>query len=96
MLFFVLTGCGSLAEREVTVIDGNSTVTLTTRERLPILILAEVGITPQPIDRVLVNGVPQRLKEEINTIGKIQLELRRAVKMKSSRQMASGEYLHPR
>lgn len=74
-----LAGCGLPPEREVTVIDGNSTVTLSTRERLPILIFAEAGVTPQPIDRALVNGVPQPLDEEIKTDGAIQLELRRAV-----------------
>lgn len=57
-------------------------MTLTTHETLPILILAEAGITPQPVDRVLVNGVPQGLEEEITTNGNTQLELRRAVKVK--------------
>ena len=78
----LLAGCGSIKEREVTVIDGGANITLTTRETLPILILAEAGITPQPIDRVLVNGVPQGLEEEIKADGKIQLELRRAVKVR--------------
>lgn len=76
-----LAGCGSLAEREVTVIDGNTSVTLTTDEALPILILSEAGITPQPIDRVLVNGIPQGLEEEITATGNIRLELRRAMKV---------------
>lgn len=78
----LLAGCGSITEREVTVIDSGTSVTLTTRETLPILILAEAGITPQPIDRVLVNGVPQGLEDEIKVDGKIQLELRRAVKVR--------------
>ena len=78
---FFLAGCGSLAEREVIVIDGDTSITLTTSETLPILILSEAGIMPQPIDRVLVNGVPQGLEEEIKADGKIHLELRRAVKV---------------
>lgn len=57
-------------------------MTVTTHERLPILILAEAGITPQPDDRVLVNGAPQGLEEEITANGNIQLELRRAMKVK--------------
>ncbi len=81
-IIILIAGCGSKAEREVKVIDGDTSTTLTTSETLPILILSEAGITPQPIDRVLVNGVPLKLEEEITIDGNIQLELRRAVKIK--------------
>lgn len=57
-------------------------MTLTTHETLPILILVEAGITPLPIDRVLVNGVLLGLEEEITADGNIQLELRRAMRVK--------------
>lgn len=81
-IIILIAGCGSKAEREVKVIDGDTSTTLTTSETLPILILSEAGITPQLIDRVLVNGVPLKLEEEITIDGNIQLELRRAVKIK--------------
>jgi uncharacterized protein YabE (DUF348 family) len=83
-IFFalMLVGCGTSAPRTVTVIDGTATATITTREKLPILILAEAGITPQPVDRVLVNGIPYALDESIDTVGDIKLELRRAVSIK--------------
>ena len=43
------------------------------------LILAEAGIAPQPLDRVLVNGISLGLDEPIPESGDITLQLRRMV-----------------
>jgi resuscitation-promoting factor RpfB len=78
-IFTLLTSCQPLSPRLVTSIDGNSQFVLTTREVLPSLILSEAGVSTQPQDRVLVNGLPHALDKEITSPGNIQLQLRRAV-----------------
>ena len=78
-LSVLLASCQSLSPRSVTILDGETTLTITTREVLPLLILSEAGITAQPTDRVLVNGIPFALDDEIMISGNIQMQLRRAV-----------------
>lgn len=78
----ILFGCSAFSPPTVIVIDGDSTITVTTNETLPILILAEAGITPQPDDRVLVNGIPHELDDEIAMRGNFQMQLRRAVNVR--------------
>ncbi|NOH02426.1 MAG: DUF348 domain-containing protein [Chloroflexi bacterium] len=79
LLAFLLAACQSNAPRTVIILDGETVVTLTTAERAPMRILAEAGIALQPTDRVLVNGVPHAVDEEITVPGAIQLQVRRAV-----------------
>lgn len=76
---FFLAGCQPLAPRPVTVLDGENTITLTTSEMIPLLILSEAGITAQASDRVLVNGVPHGLDEPISINEALQIQLRRAI-----------------
>ncbi len=86
-------GCGAPTMRTVTVVDGATTKTIVTHEALPILILAEAGITPQPLDRALVNGIPQALDEKIEISGDIRLELRRAANIRIAMPDAEREVL---
>jgi len=53
--------------------------TVITSERVPLLIFAEAGITPQPTDRLLVNGIPHSLDDEITDTGSVQIQLRHAM-----------------
>ncbi|MBX7227971.1 MAG: hypothetical protein K1X55_18200, partial [Chitinophagales bacterium] len=55
LLTFPLISCQSLSPRSVTILDGDAVLPVTTSETVPLLILADAGITPQPTDRVLVN-----------------------------------------
>lgn len=75
----LLSGCQPNAPRSVTILDGENTRTVTTSETVPLLILTEAGIPAQPIDRVLVNGIPYRLDDAISLDGDLQIQLRRAV-----------------
>lgn len=82
LLFVViLAGCQANAPRAVTILDGESIITLTTAGRTPNQILAEAGIALQSADRALVNGIPHAPDEEIAIHGALQLQVRRAVKV---------------
>lgn len=74
---FLLFGCQPSAPRSVTIVDGESIVTLQTDERVPSAILAEAGISLAPEDRVLVNGIQTSLELPITNYP-ITLQLRRA------------------
>ncbi|MBL8063979.1 MAG: G5 domain-containing protein [Anaerolineales bacterium] len=78
-LALFLSACQPQTPRTVTILDGGNIVTVTTSEQVPLAILEEASITAQPNDRVLVNGIPHALGDEISTNGTIQLQLRRAV-----------------
>jgi len=66
----------------ITILDGEITLTVTTSERVPLRVLGEAGITTQPMDRVLVNGLPYQLDEEFTGNGAVQMQLRRTVNVK--------------
>lgn len=80
-LFFILifTACQPNSPQPVIIRDGNTTITINTEQRVPLLILTEAGITPGADDRVLVNGILHKLDQPITTDGTLQLQLRRAV-----------------
>jgi uncharacterized protein YabE (DUF348 family) len=65
--------------RSVTILDGESVLRVNSSERIPLIILTEAGIVPGAGDRVLVNGIPQKLDQPIEADGAVQLQLRRAV-----------------
>lgn len=65
--------------RSVAILDGERILRVNTGERIPLIILTEAGIVPGADDRVLVNGIPQKLDQPIETDGAVQLQLRRAV-----------------
>ncbi|HNK62951.1 MAG TPA: ubiquitin-like domain-containing protein, partial [Anaerolineales bacterium] len=66
----------------ITILDGETTLTVTTSERVPLRVLGEAGITTQPMDRVLVNGLPYQLDEEFTGNGAVQMQLRRTANVK--------------
>ncbi|MGB8982886.1 MAG: ubiquitin-like domain-containing protein [Anaerolineales bacterium] len=72
-----LAACQPAAFAGVTIIDGNQIVTLETDEGLPSALLDEAGITLNPDDRLLVNGVPAVPDQPILDFP-ITLQLRRA------------------
>lgn len=75
----LLAGCQAFSPATVTVQDGEKIVRLTTNENTPLSILSEAGITAQPQDRVLANGIPYALDETIPSEGHLHLQLIRAV-----------------
>lgn len=78
-LTLFLLSCQSNSPQSITIIDGETILNINSSARTPLLILTEAGITPQPADRVLVNGISLALDQPIETKGAIQLQLRRAV-----------------
>ena len=82
LLAFSLVSCQSLSPRSVTILDGDTVLPVTTSETVPLLILADAGITPQPTDRVLVNGIPYKLDQDISLDGDWHLQLIRSISVK--------------
>ena len=82
LLAFSLVSCQSLSPRLVTILDGDTVLPVTTSETVPLLILADAGITPQPTDRVLVNGIPYQLDQVISLDGNWHLQLIRSISVK--------------
>lgn len=78
-LLFLLIACHPQSPRTVTILDGGNIVTVTSSQREPQSILAEAGISTQPNDQVLVNGMHHALDEEFTAAGAVQMQLRRAV-----------------
>ncbi len=78
-LILFLFSCQSNSPQSITIIDGETILTVTSSSKTPLLILTEAGITPQPTDRVLVDGIPFALDESNIVNGSIQLQLRRSV-----------------
>ncbi len=77
VLFFLLA-CQPTTLPTVTIIDNENIFTLNTNERVPSALLNQAGITLNPNDRVLLNGLPTDLDEPITTYP-ITLQLRRAL-----------------
>ena len=78
-LFLLFAGCQTSPPRQITILDGERTLAISTTETTPRSILAKAGIAAQPEDRVFVNGIPYALDDEIPTGGTVQLQLQRAV-----------------
>jgi uncharacterized protein YabE (DUF348 family) len=76
--FLFLLSCQPNQTTPITILDGENIVSLNTSQRVPLLILSEVGITTLPTDRVLVNGIQFKLNENI-PFDSFQMQVRRAV-----------------
>jgi uncharacterized protein YabE (DUF348 family) len=78
-LLLFLSACQPNTPRVITVLDGETTLTVTSAERIPNVILREAGISLQPGDRVWVNGILHKLDKEFSASGLVQLQIRRAM-----------------
>ncbi|MCL4270273.1 MAG: DUF348 domain-containing protein [Anaerolineales bacterium] len=78
-LLLFLSACQPNTPRVITVLDGETTLTVTSAERIPNVILREAGISLQPEDRVWVNGILHKLDEEFSARGLVQLQIQRAM-----------------
>src|SRR5687767_15516328 len=74
----LLSACQPTVPPTVTVIDNDKVITLQTDERVPSVILDEAGITLNPSDRILFNGLPITPDETITNYP-ITFQIRRAV-----------------
>ncbi|MBI5823226.1 MAG: G5 domain-containing protein [Chloroflexi bacterium] len=80
-LILFLFSCQSNSPRPITILDGETILSVNSSLRTPLLILTEAGIRLQATDRVLVNGIPLALDQPITTNDPIQLQLRRTVSL---------------
>ena len=79
LLTFSLISCQSGTPSSITIIDGEQIHIVESNERVPLTLLTQNGIVPQPNDRVLLNGIPVPLDQPITSSSTITLQLRRAV-----------------
>ena len=75
---FLLLACQPSTFPTLTIIDQDKTFVLQTNERITATLLAQAGITLDPKDRVLFNGLPGFFEEPITEYPLI-LQIRRAV-----------------
>lgn len=86
MLIFFSIACQPASLSTITIIDDDRIITLQTDERVPSVLLNRAGLTLNPNDRVLLNGLPTALDEPITAPSTgsgrrspITLQIRRAV-----------------
>lgn len=63
----------------ITILDGGQIFHVTSTEEIPLVVLTQNGFSPQPADRILLNGQPVALDQPFPPSNFIQLQLRRAV-----------------
>lgn len=63
----------------ITILDGGQIFHITSAEEIPLVLLTQNGFSPQPADRILLNGQPAALDQPFPPSEFIQLQLRRAV-----------------
>ena len=78
-LILFLSACQLNNQASITILDGNNILTVESSERVPLILLTQNGIVPQPNDRVLLNGLPVPIDLPLPETKFIQLQLRRAV-----------------
>jgi uncharacterized protein YabE (DUF348 family) len=78
-LGFILLACQSNSSSIVTILDGEKTYTIDSADRLPLTLLTQAGVVPQPYDRVLLNGTMLPIDQPLPKTDFIQLQLRRGV-----------------
>jgi uncharacterized protein YabE (DUF348 family) len=77
-VFFFLLACQPTISPNVTIIDNEQALMLQTDERVPAALLEQAGITLNPNDSILLNGLPASLNSPI-TNSPITLQIRRAI-----------------
>lgn len=78
-LIFFLISCQPNTPSSITLIDGEQIRTIETNERVPLVLLTQNGMAPQPNDRVLANGLQVPIDQPLAEANPIQLQLRHAV-----------------
>lgn len=73
-----LSSCQSTTSPMVTIIDNDKVIALQADERVPLALLNQAGITLNPNDRILLNGVPVA-REQVSDNFPLTLQVRRAV-----------------
>ena len=77
-LTFLLISCQPKTPSAITILDNGQIYRVTSTERVPLILLTQNGITPQPNDRVLFNGISVPIDQPLPSADFIQLQLQRA------------------
>ena len=78
-LAFFLIACQPDSPARVTIIDGEKRYEIESAERVPLALLNQAGVVPQPYDRVLANGILLPLDQPFPATKYVQLQLRHSV-----------------
>ncbi len=78
-LTFLLFACQANSPSTIAIIDGKQNYSIESAERVPLDLLTQAGVVPQPFDRVLLNGMLLPLDQPLPETSFIQLQLRRAM-----------------
>lgn len=73
--------CQSNPPADITLIDGDKILKVNSSERMPLILLAQNGVIPQPQDRILVNGLETSFDQPLPQADHLQIQLRRSVAM---------------
>lgn len=76
---FVLLACQTTPPLTTTILNNNQATTINSKETIPLLLLTQAGIVPQPYDKVLLNGQLLPLDQALPQTNFIQLQVRHAV-----------------
>jgi hypothetical protein len=79
LLGFALLACQPQFPAVITILDGDQVHVIESTEKVPLALLIQAGVTPQPFDRVLFNGILLPLDQPLPYSDHVQLQLRRAV-----------------
>src|SRR5687767_6723504 len=77
-LVLFLLACQPASLPTVTIIENDQVITLQTDERVPAALLHQAGITLQPGDRILLNGLPISPDQPVTTYP-FTVQIRRAI-----------------
>lgn len=76
---FALLACQSSAASTITILDNGQVKTIKSKESIPLVLLTQAGIVPQPYDKILFNGQLLPLDQSLPKADFVQLQLRHAV-----------------
>jgi uncharacterized protein YabE (DUF348 family) len=76
---FAIFACQTDFPSTISILDGDQIHIIRSSDRIPLSMLTEAGVTPQPFDRVLLNGSLLPLDQLLPNTSFIQIQLRRAV-----------------
>jgi len=77
-VLLLLNACQTNSVSTITIVDGDKTYAIESAERLPLALLTQAGVTPQPYNRVLLNGILLPIDQPLPETDFFQLQLRRA------------------
>jgi uncharacterized protein YabE (DUF348 family) len=79
LLGLALFACQPNFPSTLTILDGDQVYTIESSDRIPLSLLSQAGVIPQPFDRVLFNGTLFSLDQPLPDADFVQLQLHHAM-----------------